>query len=125
MREYSERAITGLWGEVFAARYLRDNGYDILSANYRTRLGEIDLVVSDGANIIFAEVKTRNDNMIAPPADSVNYAKQRRLSASAAQYLNSFPTTLVPRFDVIEIYMGDNGRPSEIKHIKSAFETVR
>jgi len=125
VNDLSERAVTGLWGEVFAARYLRDNGFEILSANYRTRFGEIDLVVSDGINIVFAEVKTRKDGIIAPPAEAVNYAKQRRLSASAAQYLNSFKTALIPRFDVIEVYMGENEKPIEIKHIKSAFETVR
>lgn len=67
MSDLSGRAVTGMWGEVFAARYLRDNGYEILSANYRTRLGEIDLVASDGIHIVFAEVKTRKDGVIAPP----------------------------------------------------------
>jgi len=120
-----DSGFVGLWGEIFAARYMRDNGYQILSANYRTRLGEIDLVASDINSIIFVEVKTRKDGLIAPPSDAVNYAKQRRLSAAAAQYLNSYPTTLVPRFDVIEVYMGDDNKPKKINHIKSAFETVR
>lgn len=125
MDEYRERMFTGLWGEIYAARYLRGNGYKILSANYRTRFGEIDIVASDDSCIIFVEVKSRKEGMIAPPAESVIYAKQRRISAAARQYLDSFPTQLVPRFDIIEIYMGGDSTPNEIKHIKSAFETVR
>ncbi len=119
-----ESAFTGRWGEVYAARYFRDNGYRILSANYRTRFGEIDLVVSDYANLIFAEVKTRKDGIIASPAEAVIYQKQRRLTSAAMQYLNTFPTALVPRFDVIEVLLGEDGKPKTINHIKSAFEVV-
>ena len=39
--------LTGAYGEVVAARYLRDNGYTILAANYRTRLGEIDIIAEN------------------------------------------------------------------------------
>ena len=40
---------TGVWGEVYAARYLRDNGFKIITANYRTRHGEIDIIASKGS----------------------------------------------------------------------------
>ena len=39
----SEKEKPGLWGEIYAARFMRENGYEIITANYRCRLGEIDL----------------------------------------------------------------------------------
>ena len=48
----------GAAGEVLAARFLRNRGYDILTANYRTRLGEIDIIAADKQYIAFVEVKT-------------------------------------------------------------------
>ena len=50
---------TGAWGEVLAARYLRDRSYPILAANYRTRFGEIDIVSEENGILLFVEVKTR------------------------------------------------------------------
>ena len=57
----------GAAGEVLAARFLRERGYDILTANYRTRLGEIDIIAADKQYIAFVEVKTRNDAAIYAP----------------------------------------------------------
>ena len=39
----SEKEKPGLWGEIYAARFMRENGYEIITANYRCRLGEIDI----------------------------------------------------------------------------------
>ncbi len=119
-----EYNVTGLWGEIYASRYLRDEGYNIMAANYRTRHGEIDVVAADKQCIAFVEVKTRGENMIAPPGESVTEEKQRKLSAAAAQYLASYPTDRVPRFDVVEIFVGNGNSLIEINHIKSAFEAV-
>lgn len=40
----SEKEKPGLWGEIYAARFMRENGYEIITANYRCRLGEIDII---------------------------------------------------------------------------------
>ena len=47
------RAMTGVYGELYAGRYLRDNGYSIVTANYRCRFGEIDIIASDKKYIAF------------------------------------------------------------------------
>lgn len=44
---------SGVWGEIFAARYLRDNGYRIITANFRSRLGEIDIIAQKGNYMCF------------------------------------------------------------------------
>jgi len=113
---------TGAWGELFAARYLRDSGFEIVAANYRSRFGEIDIVASDGKHLVFAEVKTRGEDMVAAPGESVDLRKQKKLTLTAADFLGKHPTELGARFDVIEVYLDRENRLKKINHIKSAFD---
>jgi len=53
------KANTGARGEVAAARSLRERGYAVITANYRCRLGEIDIIAENAQYICFVEVKTR------------------------------------------------------------------
>jgi putative endonuclease len=112
----------GAAGEVLAARYLRDHGYDILGANYRTRFGEIDIIASHGAYIVFVEVKTRAQNAYYAPREAVTAAKQRRIIKTALLFLAQHPTKLQPRFDVIEVItaVGQPMTAVEINHIPNA-----
>ena len=54
-----DRKTVGILGEVSAARFYRDAGYTLLASNYRTRQGEIDLIVQGRGILVFTEVKTR------------------------------------------------------------------
>lgn len=112
---------TGVFGEICAARYLRGNGFEILSANYRTRFGEIDIVAQKDGVLSFIEVKTRSDGMIAPPAEAVDREKQRKLSLAAAQYLQGEPPDTAARFDVIEVCLDGSGTLLSVHHIPNAF----
>ena len=48
---------TGLWGEDFAAEYLKEKlGMVLLEQRYRTKRGEIDLIMTDGDTVVFVEV---------------------------------------------------------------------
>lgn len=114
----------GAAGEVLAARFLREKGYTILAANYRTRLGEIDIIARGGPYIAFVEVKARSETAIYAPREAVTPAKQRRLLKTAALYLRQHPTDLQPRFDVIEIVTAE-GKPMqvvELDHLQGAYE---
>ena len=53
------RDLTGPWGEALAAEYLRKKHYRIEAMNYRTRLGEIDIIASNRQYLVFCEVKLR------------------------------------------------------------------
>ena len=115
----------GAAGEVLAARFLRDKGYTITAANVHSRLGEIDIIAEDGQYIAFVEVKARSEDAIYAPREAVTLAKQRKVIATAALYLQRHPTALQPRFDVIEIVTA-KGRPMtvlEIDHLMGAYET--
>ena len=110
----------GAMGEQEAARYLRDRGYRILSANYRTYRGEIDIVAQKDGFICFTEVKTRTSGGMYAPADAVNAAKQKNIIDSSLIYMAVKKTELIPRYDIIEVIIC-NGSVQSVNHIEGAF----
>lgn len=118
------KRFSGIWGEIYAARFLRDKGFTILSANYRTRNGEIDLIAQDNAYIIFVEVKTRGKGAIAEPKEAAGYTKQKKLTATALEFLSDNPYELNSRFDVIEVFLGEEYKLKRINHIENAFDAT-
>ncbi len=115
--------ITGAWGESIAAAYLQKKKYKVLASGYRTRFGEIDLIVADKKFLVFVEVKLRKSDRFADAKDFVDYHKQNRIRTTAEMYLSQHPTDLQPRFDVIEIYApeGIETQKPEIHHLEDAF----
>ena len=111
----------GAWGEVYAARYLRDNGFNILSANYVCRFGELDLVAEKNDIISFVEVKTRNEKTDVRPMEAVDDGKQERLRMAAKSFLNYAKLRGEMKFDVIEVYIDDNFKMTGINYIENAF----
>ena len=115
--------IRGKMGELAAARYLRDGGYEIIDANFKTRLGEIDIIAFKDDFVVFCEVKTRENDAHGRPAEYVTYSKRRKLIIAALQFMKMYNIENRMRFDVLEVYIGRNGdyRNAKINHIKSAF----
>ena len=117
------RDLLGPWGEALAAEYLRKKRFRIAAMNYRTRLGELDLVAEDGQFVVFCEVKLRKTADFAAAREFVDARKQQRLRAAALLYLSEHGTALQPRFDVIEIYAPDGTQTTrpQITHLEDAF----
>lgn len=113
---------SGIWGEVYAARYLHDNGYRTLSSNYKTRHGEIDLVAKKDDTLYFFEVKTRGENPRFAAFEAVDAAKQSRILLASQSYISSYnhPYKSVS-FDVIEVYLTQENKVEKINHIENAF----
>ena len=113
----------GAWGEQLAGEYLRRKGYSLLAHSYRSRFGEIDLIVSDDRFLVFVEVKLRKNDKFARAVEYVDYRKQEKLRITAETYLSEHPTELQPRFDVIEIYAprGMETRDVKITHWEDGF----
>lgn len=116
--------LSGAWGEALAAKYLQKKRYKIVATNYRSRFGEIDLIVADRKYLVFVEVKLRKSDQFAAACEYVDRHKQERIRTTAALYLSAFPTQLQPRFDVIEIYapQGTDTLHPEIHHLEDAFQ---
>lgn len=115
--------LLGSFGEAFCAEKLRKKGYRILAMNYRTRLGEIDLIAADRKYVAFVEVKLRKSDSFAQAREFVTRAKQARIIAAAQEWLQQNPTTLQPRFDVAEIYapQGTNTSDPVFRYWENAF----
>ena len=115
--------LSGAWGEALAAEYMRQKHDQIVAAGYRSRFGEIDLIVKNRKYLVFVEVKTRKNGEFAGGREFVDRNKQDRLRVTASIYLSQNPTKLQPRFDVIEIYApeGEQTLNPEINHLEDAF----
>ena len=116
--------LTGAWGEAIAAEYLRKKRFRLLATGYRSRFGEIDLIVCDRKYLVFVEVKLRRSDTFAQAREFVDFRKQERLRSTAAFYLAENPTDLQPRFDVIEIYAPQGAQTEKpiINHLEDAFQ---
>ena len=116
--------LNGAWGEALAAEYLRKKRYRVVAAGYRSRFGEIDLIVQNKRYLVFVEVKLRKSDEFAAAREYVDRSKQNKLRVTASIYLSQNPTHLQPRFDVIEIYAaeGVNTLRPEICHMEDAFQ---
>jgi putative endonuclease len=84
-----------------AARFLERHGLQVVGRNYRTRLGEIDLIARDGAVLVFVEVRLRRSARYGGALESITARKRLRIAAAARQYLMRFRRVPACRFDVV------------------------
>jgi putative endonuclease len=111
----------GKAGEDEAAGYLCKKGYIIAARNYRSRIGECDIVAYDGPTLVFAEVKSRTTDRLGLPCEAVTKRKQRNISQMALVYMQDKGIADVNvRFDVVEVRL--KGKEYAINHIVNAFE---
>ncbi|GAA0550356.1 YraN family protein [Paractinoplanes ferrugineus] len=117
----TERQAVGAYGERVAAQHLQEQGLVILHRNWRCSAGEVDLVLRDGDDIVFCEVKTRRGTAFGTPAEAVGHRKVRKLRELAGHWL--LETGLHPRdirFDVVEVFPQPRGA-TRVAHIRAAF----
>jgi putative endonuclease len=111
----------GRSAEEAAARFLKGKGYKILFRNYKTRLGEIDIIAKDKDVFCFIEVKARRSEKFGLPQEAVSGFKIRQISKSALVFLKDKDLlNKAARFDVVAIGYCDE-QPS-IELFKNAFE---
>jgi putative endonuclease len=108
---------SGNLAEALASDYLQARGLRLLARNYSCRLGEIDLVLEDGACLVFAEVRLRRDRAYGGAGESITAAKRQRIVLAARHYLSGRPERPC-RFDVVLL---DELDPDRIEWIKDAF----
>jgi len=96
-----DRQQLGKDAEQRAEQFLRRQGLQSVSRNYHCRRGEIDLIMRDGHELVFVEVRQRSSNSHGGAAASVDSRKQARLIRAAEHYLSTLRTEPVCRFDVI------------------------
>lgn len=112
----------GIAGENFAAAILTDDGYKVITQNFRTRFGELDIIATtpEKDTIAVVEVKTRRSHHYGPPQEAVTPIKQARLRRAALEWLQQNSTYGIPlRFDVFSII--PQHRHILFHHLKGAF----
>ncbi len=101
------KKLLGRVGEKKAVGFLKDKGYKILETNYKTHIGEIDVIAQDNDVTVFIEVKTRSSYDYGAPSQAVDFKKQQKYFKVATEYLIRTGKTDCPcRFDVVEIEDG-------------------
>lgn len=111
----------GRQAESLALDHLEAQGLKKLAANYRCRMGEVDLVMKDGDCLVFAEVRFRNENRFISAAGSVDHHKQRKIIRTAAAFLGRHPqySNCAVRFDVVGL--DQSGNQTTLEWIRDAF----
>ncbi len=106
----SGTATRGRDAEHQALQHLQSRGLTLLQCNYRSRLGEIDLIMQDRDSVVFIEVRYRRQSRFGSAAESVDRRKQSRIIACAQHYLQTHPQTarLCCRFDVVTLSGNDS-----------------
>jgi putative endonuclease len=113
--------IFGKTGESVAADYLSRQGYQILERNYRSKVGEIDIIAQDGDALVFVEVKTRRSESFASAKSAITAQKRKKISMAALSYLKKKGLLhKKARFDVVTVV--DPAGSAKIDLIPNAFD---
>jgi putative endonuclease len=108
----------GAAAEQLASHYLQRQGLKLLISNYRCRFGEIDLIMRDGEETVFVEVRLRSHAAFGGAAASITSAKQQKLARTAEHYLMEHGTGPC-RFDAVLL---DGLTTNNITWLKNAFD---
>jgi len=110
---------SGALAEQWAAQHLQRQGLQLVVQNYRSRYGEIDMVMRDGKTLVFVEVRLRRNADFGGAAASIDARKQQRIIRTAQQYLASLAYTPPCRFDVV---LMDDAQGRSAQWLKNAFD---
>lgn len=110
----------GILGENLAVDFLKNNGYKILTRNFRSRFGEIDVVGVDKDTLVFVEVKTRWSRAFGPPEEAITPWKIRSIIKTGQYFKLLHPKTPEAlRLDAVVIEMDKDGQVQRIEIIKN------
>lgn len=111
----------GKKAEDLAARHLKRHGYKLITRNYRTKVGEIDIIAREGRTLVFIEVKARRSSRYGSPKAAVTARKQHQIAKAALWYLKETGQMQAKaRFDVVAVNRQD--REATIEIVRNAFE---
>ena len=112
--------LDGPGAEDLALSHLAAAGLRLRERNYRCRGGEIDLVMQDGAGVVFVEVRYRSSTRFGRAEETVTATKQARLVTAASHYLQRHAVAGPSRFDVVAIHPATGGGHA-VEWIRDAF----
>jgi putative endonuclease len=114
----------GRLGEDFALAHFERLGFTLVDRNYRTRWGELDLIVADATTLVFAEVKTARHGAGVAPHERLHAAKRTQVRRIARDWLyerDERPRRSSLRFDAVCVVLDARGRLLSLEHFEAAF----
>lgn len=116
------RAATGASGEAQARRYLEARGYQFVERNWHCQAGELDLIMLDGRELVFIEVKTRRGEAAGRAGESVSRSKATKLLKSGAWFVAAHQQyeNMIWRCDLVAITIDPNTGASSVQHEENA-----
>jgi putative endonuclease len=111
---------TGRLGEQLAEEYLLDQGFQIITKNFHSLYGEIDIIAKKNGKLHFIEVKSRRNSSFGLPVESYTYIKQQKIIKTAFIYMDQQDTRLSFQFDFISILLDQEDGTKEIKMMENA-----
>ena len=111
----------GHWAESFAALYFLSKGYSVLHRRYKTRLGEIDLVLKKRNMLVFVEVKARKN--LDDALNSIHAQNRERIENASLQFLADYPSynSFDMRLDAFCIAVNKGVFPIKFVHLDNAW----
>ena len=111
----------GYWAEILASFFYMMRGYKVLERRYKTKSGEVDLILRRGQTLVFAEVKYRKD--LTSARESVRPAGRRRIEKAAGDFISKNPelSDVEMRFDVVAVILCSGLWPIRIDHLDNAW----
>lgn len=109
-------------GEGLAAGLLERAGYQICDRNVSCRHGEIDIIAVKDTLHCFVEVRSRASEVWGVPAESVVFAKQRKVVKASIWWLQRqrLLDRVPVRFDVVSVV--GRGSAARVEHLPGAFD---
>lgn len=109
-----QNKVTGNKGESLAAEYLQIKGYQILTRNYRSKWGEVDIIAKVDNIVVFVEVKTKTTDKYGEPWEMVNSWKVEQVKRMGEVWCREYGWEGRVRMDVIGVYLDQD--PPRIEH---------
>jgi putative endonuclease len=109
----------GRWAEDTSCEYLIDKGYRLITRNFKTKIGEIDLIFQDHDQLVFVEVKARHHDRYGEPFEAVNPRKLHKIGKVGLQFMQFYPKLpQSARIEVISITSHPSGK-HHLEHIEA------
>ncbi len=114
----------GQSGEDFAVEHIKRLGYCVLERNFKTQVGEVDIIARDGQSLVFVEVKSRNSEQLGSPIESVTRSKLRRIENVALAYLAAEvgTDTVDWRIDFLGVTRSADGRTMKFDLVRNVHD---
>jgi len=125
MAERNAKEALGVFGESYACNVLERLGYLLVERNWRCPWGEIDIIMMDGDELVFVEVKTRRGHFMGTPDEAVSRSKVKKLLSTGSAYITRHTQfqDRIWRIDLMAVDVDPLTKAVEYRHYINAFVT--